>query len=133
MPKPANMAAFRRGHSYLRENGIVPKCVINSILFLLTPAGKPKLAQWRVAMLARLNSAEDDSPLAEVLPGVYGNVVRYRDHLLPVVSGDARLCPVSTSKDLQKSDFPPAEFPVSGDRSPGCTHIFAVKVGGADS
>ncbi len=118
---------------YLRENGIVPeKCDLNSILFLLTPAeSHEKLAQL-VAMLAQFEQhIEDDSPLAEVLPSVYNKYpVRYRDYTLRQLCQEMHDLYVSFDvKDLQKSDVPPAEFPVSGDEPPGMhiVLIFAVK------
>lgn len=100
---------------YLRENGIVPeKCDLNSILFLLTPAeSHEKLAQLVAALAQFEQHIEDDSPLAEVLPGVYNKYpVRYRDYTLRQLCQEMHDLYVSFDvKDLQKAMFRQQSFP----------------------
>lgn len=59
--------------NFLRDNGLIPeKCDLNSILFLLTPSENLAKLQHLVALIARFEQhIAQDSPMAEVLPGVY--------------------------------------------------------------
>ncbi len=59
---------------YLRDNGVVPeKADLNSILFLLTPSETPAKMQHLIAFISRFERhLENDSPMRDVLPGVYG-------------------------------------------------------------
>lgn len=65
--------------NFLRDNGIVPeKCDLNSILFLLTPSENLAKLQHLVALIARFEQhIENDSPMSEVLPTVYGRHADY--------------------------------------------------------
>ncbi|AVR01251.1 ornithine decarboxylase [Pluralibacter gergoviae] len=100
---------------YLRENGIVPeKCDLNSILFLLTPAESAEKMAHLVAMLARFEQhIEEDTPLAEVLPSVYGKYpLRYRDYSIRQLCQQMHdLYAGFNVKDLQKAMFRKASFP----------------------
>lgn len=65
--------------NFLRDNGIIPeKCDLNSILFLLTPSENMAKIQHLVAMITRFEQhIKNDSPMSEVLPGVYGRHESY--------------------------------------------------------
>ncbi|MCS4533742.1 ornithine decarboxylase [Neisseria montereyensis] len=65
--------------NFLRDNGIIPeKCDLNSILFLLTPSENMAKIQHLVAMITRFEQhIKNDSPMSEVLPGVYSRHESY--------------------------------------------------------
>ena len=101
---------------YLRENGIVPeKCDLNSILFLLTPAGKQRrswCSWWRC--WGSLNSILKTTHRSRmVLPTIYQKYpVRYRDYTIRQLCQEMHDLYVSFDvKDLQKAMFRQESLP----------------------
>lgn len=72
------------------------KCDLNSLLFLLTPAGSEQKLNTLVAKLVKFKNLWDrDAPLQDVLPTVFAaNRGRYRGYTVRQVCEDAQQLPL---------------------------------------
>ncbi|MFC3814073.1 ornithine decarboxylase [Lysobacter sp. GCM10012299] len=101
--------------NFLRENNVIPeKNDLYSILFLMTPAvGEGKMAMLLATLERFRDHYEADSPLAEVVPGLYQrNEARYRDYTLRQVAQEMHDYFVAKNiKELQRLSFRYESFP----------------------
>ena len=101
--------------TYLRGNGVIPeKCVLNSILFLLTPAENKNKLRFLTSQLVRFERFVDNNvPMQEVLLGVYNKYPgRYTGYTLRQLCQEMHdFFKDRNVKDLQKKLFRKEFFP----------------------
>lgn len=101
--------------NYLREQRIVPeKCDLNSILFLMTPAEDESKLNTLIAKLVRFkNLWDEDVPLVDVLPSLYGRYAdRYAGYTLRQVCNEMHAFYRDANvKELQRLSFRAQSFP----------------------
>ncbi|PHM55660.1 lysine decarboxylase, inducable [Xenorhabdus hominickii] len=107
---PATVLAY-----FLRENSIIPeKYALNSILFLLTPAGNTAKIGYLVSQLIHFEQLlEQDAPLETVLPSLCRNYPeRYRGQTIRQLCQEMHSLAINRNiKQLQKEIFRKSHFP----------------------